>query len=1081
MKTSLLKSKSLTLFKELVEKKSSFLLEKLPTSLKAFLLSTVQETLQKPLLIISGGAKKEDWFSNLSFFLQEAPLELPAWETLPSEALSPSFDVMGKRLLTLHHMKNQKTPCVIAPLPSFLQKLPPVKTLREKELLWKIKDEIPFDYIPSFLEGLHYKRVKVVSDKGEFALRGGIVDIFPPTSFSPFRVEFFSDEIASIRTFDTGSQISQKKVDSFFFTVANEKKAGEEGELTDLFSYFKETPVVVLDGLLSLEDTYTSFSSLPGFKTRFFSPFPALLEKISSTKILFCEEPLNTLFSYKTLKKEPFFQEISLEFFSQEFLLKQFFFLASSLSSFFLSEDKPLLEALRSPSCPKVDLTFVVDSQEKKKRVEEKIKEKDFSFEIGSITEGFIFTDALIGYVAESDITGTKKLRREKWRNLSSAPNANFHELIPGDFVVHFHSGVGKYLGCEKQTNHLGKETEFLVIQYAESGKLYVPLSQSYLVSKYIGASEDPPSLHVLGTKKWQQTKAKAEGQIVGYASDLLQLYAQRQVAERDPILEDSEEMSLFEESFPYEETEDQKKAIYEIKQDFQKKTPMDRLILGDVGYGKTEVSMRASFKMVVDGKRQVAVLVPTTVLAMQHFDSFCERMKEFAVSIEVLSRTNTAKKNKEILQKLEKGHVDIIIGTHRLLSKDVSFKNLGLVIIDEEQRFGVKAKEHLKKLKKGIDCLTLSATPIPRTLYMSLIEIRSMSPINTPPHDRLPVQTILAENEESLVQTALLREFAREGQAFFIHNRVESIYHRAEVIQKIVPQAKIAIVHGQMDPDAVEKTFHQFKEGKIDILFATSIVENGVDVPNANTIFIDNAHCFGLADLYQLRGRVGRWNRTAYAYFLTPKQIAEPARKRLSVFLETGGYGGGMKIAMRDLQIRGAGDLLGTEQSGEVAAVGFHLYCKLLKRAISSIEKNTPSPFIETLIDFPFPAKIPEEYIDDVGLRMEIYHRFGEASSEKEMDLILSELQDRFGIPPKEVIWLYHMSRIRLFAHTHQFTKVKFTLEAFFVTKIQGEIEKFLYPKTEDPDLLERFFKEAIHRHFSNTRNVRTPALDQK
>ncbi len=1060
-----------------METKSSFLIEKQNTSAKAFLLSIAQQALQKPLLIITGGVRKEDWFSDLSFFLQKKPLELPAWEALPGETLSPSFDVMGKRLSTLLQMREEKAPCVITAVPSFVQKLFSPKKLEKAVHIWKVKDEVPFDLISSFLEGLGYKKVKLVSDKAEFALRGGIVDIFPPTSLSPYRVEFFSDEIKSIRTFDVGSQISQKKEDSLLFTLADEKKAlQEEPALCDLFSYFKEPPLLVLDNLLSLEDTYTSFSSLIHQQSRFFTPLQKLLEKASSfPKVLFCKEPLNTLFTYKTLKKEPLFHEISLEFFSHTFEVRQFFPSLVSISSFFLSEKENLLEALASPSCPKVDLTFVLDSEEKRRRLEQSLKEKKIplsSFAKGYLPEGFIISDALTGFVTEADLTGSKKIRREKWRNLSSAPPSQFHELVPGDYVVHFHSGVGKYLGCEKEVNHQGSATEFLVLQYAEGSKLYVPLSQSYLVSKYVGTSEQTPSLHTLGTKKWQQIKRKAEKQIVGYASDLLQLYAKRQIAEREPILEDSQEMFSFEEAFSYEETEDQKKAIQEIKDDFRKTVPMDRLILGDVGYGKTEIAMRASFKMVVDGRKQVAVLVPTTVLAMQHFDSFQERMKDFPLCIEVLSRANTPKKNKEILTKVAEGHVDIIIGTHRLLSKDVSFKNLGLVVVDEEQRFGVKAKEHLKKVKEGIDSLTLSATPIPRTLYMSLIQIRGLSPINTPPQDRLPVQTILAENEESLIQTALLREFSREGQVFFIHNRVESIYHRAEVIQKMVPQARIAIVHGQMDPDAVENTFHKFKEGTLDVLFATSIVENGVDVPNANTIFVDNAHCFGLADLYQLRGRVGRWNRTAYAYFLTPKQVAEPARKRLSVFLETGGYGGGLKIAMRDLEIRGAGDLLGTEQSGQVAAIGFHLYCKLLKRAIASIEKKSPSPFMETLIDFPFPAKIPEEYIDDVGLRMEIYHRFGEASSYQEMESILQELKDRFGSPPKPVVWLYHMSRIRLFAYYNQFTKVQFTPGVFFVTKIKQEPVKFLYPKTEDPDFLEKFFLEALSRHYGGLKN---------
>jgi transcription-repair coupling factor (superfamily II helicase) len=537
--------------------------------------------------------------------------------------------------------------------------------------------------------------------------------------------------------------------------------------------------------------------------------------------------------------------------------------------------------------------------------------------------------------------------------------------------------------------------------------------------------------------------------------------------------------MLQFERDFPYTETQDQILAIDAIKEDMTSEKAMDRLICGDVGYGKTEVAMRAAFKAVADGQRQVAVLVPTTVLAVQHFENFSQRMNGFPIRLGVVSRFHTAKEVRETLEKAKTGAIDILIGTHRLLSEDVHFKNLGLIIIDEEQRFGVKAKEHLKKFKTNSDCLTLSATPIPRTLYMSLVHARDMSVINTPPQDRLPIKTIIAETDFEVIQNALLREFARGGQAYYIHNRVESIYTRAEQIHKLVPNAKIGIVHGQMDPDAVDEVFHKFRQGELDLLFATTIIENGIDISNANTILIDRADTYGLADLYQLRGRVGRWNRAAYAYFLIPKnaRLPEPARKRLSALVEAGGYGGGMKIAMRDLEIRGAGDILGIQQSGQVSAVGFHLYCKMLKRAIDALKKQVPISFNETKMEFNFDARLPEDYINAVSLRMEIYHRLGDAATHKELDDLLAELTDRFGTPPPPVIWLYHLSRIRTFAAANHFSLLKFSNLSFLAEQQLGKQlnkQTILLPKkVQTPKELEIYVIQELKKYFPCERSV--------
>ncbi len=593
------------------------------------------------------------------------------------------------------------------------------------------------------------------------------------------------------------------------------------------------------------------------------------------------------------------------------------------------------------------------------------------------------------------------------------------------------------------------------------------------MVSRYIGAKEEPPHLSQLGSKRWGALVGKAQAQIVGYANDLLQLYAKRVVAGGFKYPPDSDMMRQFETEFPYTETEDQLLAIQAIKEDMMTSKSMDRLVCGDVGYGKTEVAMRSAFKTVVDGAKQAIVLVPTTVLAMQHFDTFSERMANFPVKIGVASRFRTAKEVKETLHKTANGEIDILIGTHRLLSQDVKWKDLGLVIIDEEQRFGVRAKEHLKKMKIGIDCLTFSATPIPRTLYMSLVHARDMSVINTPPQDRLPIKSIIAENEPELIQNAIVRELARGGQAFFIHNRVETIYEKANDIQRLVPAARVGVVHGQMDADEIDTIFHRFKMGEIDLLFATTIIENGIDIPNANTILIDRADTYGLADLYQLRGRVGRWNRAAYAYFLIPKhaRLSELSRKRLHSIIEAGGYGGGMKIAMRDLEIRGAGDILGVQQSGQVSLIGFHLYCKLLKRAIDALKKERPITFNEVKMEFPFDARLPETYINEFSLRMELYHRLGEAESFAEIDELLAEMQDRFGPAPLTVLWLYHLSRIRAFAAANHFTLLKFNHVTFFAEQQKGKLidkKTILLPKKiQTPESLESHVLEALKSNF--------------
>lgn len=1029
-------------------KDGSFLLERSFQAPLALIAALIQKKQKRPVVIITANQREDNLFQNLSFFT--TPIELPAWETFPSEEIPPSADILGKRFEALRVLSQEKAPLVLTTLAAFNQKIIPKEELKKHLETWKTGDQIPFDLCPDLLRELSYERVPLVTDKGQFAIRGGIIDVFPVAAKEPYRIEFFDDEIETIRTFDPIGQKTTGKAAELFLSSANElallKKAPH---LVHLCDYFEEPPLLIWEDLLTLEDALVSLKKMPGFQSVFFEELIPFFQKHRNVTHLFCcEDSIDRLSENASLGSK----EVSFEIFDHSFL-------ATRLQNPFRRID--LFEEIQDPN---LSFHFIHSTEKEKGLFAEKLPlPKNTSFEEGYLSEGFAIGPHL--FVPISEITHQKKTRRQEWRSVSHTPPSDFHELTPGDLVVHFHSGISRYLGMEEQANHLGKKTEFLVLEYADKAKLFVPLSQSYLLSRYVGSESEVPSLSQLGSKKWQKTRLQAQSQIVGYAQDLLQLYAKREAFGGFQYAEDSDLMQQFEESFPYPITKDQALAIEAIKKDMLSEKVMERLICGDVGYGKTEVAMRAAFKAVVDGGKQVALLVPTTLLAMQHYETFSERMKNFPVKVGLISRFQKPKEIRIVLEEVEEGRLDILIGTHRLLSKDLTFQNLGLIIIDEEQRFGVRAKEKLKNLSVSSDYLALSATPIPRTLYLSLVEAKNMSVINTPPQDRLPIKTVIAKSEDALIQNACLREFARGGQVFFIHNRVETIYEKAKKIHQLIPEARIAVVHGQLDATEIDTIFHRFKNQEIDCLFATTILESGIDVPNANTILIDRADTYGLSDLYQLKGRVGRWNRTAYAYFLIPHhELSEVARKRLHALVEAGAYGGGMKVAMRDLEIRGAGDFLGTHQSGHISSIGFHLYCKLLKKAIAALKKNTAISFLETKIEGSFDARLPSSYIPEVSLRLEIYHRLGEVTTFEEIEEVFEELKDRFGELPPEAIWLYHISRIRTFASEHQIQTIKLEKRTFSIEK--GTLKKsalLAEPIRQDPSFLEHYLLNQI------------------
>jgi transcription-repair coupling factor (superfamily II helicase) len=1041
-----LKSSRLKDFLNTLKNKQNILIEGLWDSPKALLASLALKYFKKNILFITSGREESKIFEDISYFTDHV-LDFPAWETLPSEDVAPSEDIVGLRLKTLKQLSDKKDPfIVIASLQACLQKVLPIDELKKGSFSLKQGQKASFKALNQKLLDLGYQKAPLVSDKGQFAVRGGIVDIFPISSIEPFRVEFFDDDIESIRAFDPASQRSKQKKESFDILPATEKAHN----MVTLLDYLGSDSLLFFDDLLALEDRDVTLKKLQSGSSSSFMELKAFLDLCKDMqKCFFSTQNIEQLSDISRYKEDA----IAFSIFNQEFYSHRFKHPFVEISHILCEENEELnphefFYRLSTFYNKAISLT-IISSQEGdertfKKRIEDDkiFLPQDTVYKRGYLSRGFVLKDCLQAILPLSQINQRHVIKRPKQRNVYHfEASSELIELQLGDLVVHFNHGIGKYLGIEKKPNHLGQITEFLLIEYAENSKLYVPIAQSYLLSKYVGTSETLPTLHDLNSNKWKHLRTKTEGAILGYAKDLLTLYAKRAHQKGICYPEDSHEFMAFESDFPYEETEDQKIAISNIKEDMMSSKCMDRLVCGDVGFGKTEVAMRAAFKAVVDGKKQVAVLVPTTVLAMQHYENFKDRMRNFAVKVGVLSRFCTAKEIKNTLKQVAEGQIDILIGTHRLVSKDVLFKNLGLIIIDEEQRFGVKVKEHLKALATQIDCLTLSATPIPRTLYMSLVGARDMSVIATPPHDRLPIKTILTESSDQVLQTALLRELARDGQAFVIHNRVETIFEMQERIKKLVPEAKSLVVHGQMSTNEIEELFHAYKNGQADILISTTIVESGVDIPNANTILIDRADQFGLSELYQLRGRVGRWNKRAYCYFLVPKgkTLTEISRKRLSALVETTGFGGGMRVAMRDLEIRGAGDLLGTSQSGHVATVGFHLYCKLLKRTIHALQGKAPHIRIDTKIDFPFDAKIPDDYVKEPQLRLEFYQRLGECYSLEEVTSLFNEINDRFGRFPEPVQWLYHISRIKIIAQSKNITLLKLQKVSLYIEHKEG------------------------------------------
>jgi transcription-repair coupling factor (superfamily II helicase) len=940
-----------------------------------------------------------------------------------------------------------------------------------------------------------YRPEMVVEEPGTFSRRGGLVDVFPPNLSWPLRIELFGDEIDSLRAFDPTTQRSQQRLQEFVLAPATEAlprlspPAARRAAELDLSLCHPPARMEYQEDLVALEQG-ASFRGIEFYLPFFYSRSATLLDYLLEGGLLVIDDwdalsaaaaDLDTqarMLQADLVKAgelpEGFPQPYSpWEELEEALRAKGPLVLGgvgksartgpSAIATAFVHGEryggqlKRVLDGcqemrgrgqrvvLISRQAPRIaqlladqDVTAVPVEQ-----IAEAPAAQSLTLVHSTLAEGWTLVEtekksALLSLLTDAEVFGwARPVPRRARRPRPVAPEAFFADVAPGSYVVHVEHGIGMFQGLTKMA-FSGGDREYLLVEYAARDKLYVPVYQADRLSRYVGVGELTPDVNRLGTAEWERVKSKAKKAVEEIADDLLALYSARKVVEGHAFSADTLWQAELEASFPYVETDAQLHALDEIKADMEQARPMDRLVCGDVGYGKTEVALRAAFKAVMDGK-QVGILVPTTVLAQQHFQTFTERLKPFPVRVEMLSRFLTRTTQDRVVKDLASGGVDIVVGTHRLLSDDMAFKDLGLLIIDEEQRFGVVHKEKLKQLRQKVDVLTLTATPIPRTLHMSLTGVRDMSTIDTPPEERLPVRTHVGEYDDTLVRQAVLRELDRGGQVFFVHNRVMGIYQMAQRVRKLVPEAQVEVGHGQMAERDLEKVMLEYAAGNVDVLVCTSIIESGLDIPNANTLIVNRAERFGLAQLYQLKGRVGRGARRAYAYFLHPKltSLTETARQRLQTIAEATELGAGFRIAMRDMEIRGAGELLGSRQHGHIAAVGFDLYTRLLARSVQEARaqaeasgRSHPSspleseaealvqPLEQTVqINLPLDAYLPEHYVRDGTLRLQLYRRLAGMMSEDEIDDIQSELQDRFGQLPVEAQDLAYQLRLKLHA----------------------------------------------------------------
>jgi transcription-repair coupling factor (superfamily II helicase) len=1015
-------------------------------------------------------------------------VRLPAHDVLPFENLSPHPDVQEQRASALWKLATGAVSILIAPVESAALRLFDRDYYAGLAVTLRRGEEVDIEMLTTHLAGVGYTRMDLVEMPGHFTRRGGILDVYSPESDRPVRIEFFGDEIETIRKFDPETQRSQSFLDQAELLPLTETPVTEH-LLAAVHARLNKQRVVSEDfgdedsematemaaaGGVSVFPGWEFFASVAGAHKSLLTLLPKCM--------LFVEEPglvrnqierwwnkveqrhersaIGSLLTPEDIYLRPEILQASLDahpgldldqlgvidVLDQDLTLGEIE-LPTRPTLRFHGSIPALTEQMRNLMAADTRTILAAPHMGDVERLATVLREYQIPYRLGSrnphpgetvldegsylsgdlrvptivrtpIAAGVSFLDANIVLFGANDLSDEADVqaRPERKRSKTAAFVSDFRDLAVGDYVVHVEHGIAQYQGL-KEIVQDGLSLEFMILEFAEAARLYVPLTRLDLIQKYRSTDTGPaPVLNKLGSQQWTKTKARVKKAMQDMAGELLKLYAERKTAQGTAFSKDNEFQHEFEESFDFNETDDQLSAIRAIKYDMESTTPMDRLLCGDVGYGKTEVAMRAAFKAVQDGK-QVAVLTPTTVLSFQHFETFKKRFAQFPIKVEMISRFRTAKEQKAIVEQVETGKVDILIGTHRILSKDIKFQDLGLLVVDEEQRFGVRHKERLKQMRKEIDVLAMSATPIPRTLHMSLVGLRDMSVIETPPKDRMAIQTVVAKFDEKIIRSAVEVELERGGQVYFVHNRVESIYEIASRIQELVPAARVIVGHGQMAETELERVMLAFMHHEYDVLVATTIIENGLDIPLANTMLINRADRHGLSELYQLRGRVGRSNRRAYAYLLIPPdtELTEIARRRLAALKEFSDLGAGFKIAALDLELRGAGNMLGGEQSGHIEAVGFELYTSMLEAAVKEMKGESSDERPATALNLGIPLRIDESYVPEENQRLRLYKKIAGAATDQALSEVRAELEDRYGAPPDATVFLLEAAKIRL------------------------------------------------------------------
>ncbi|GAB2564062.1 transcription-repair coupling factor [Gracilibacillus alcaliphilus] len=1043
-----------------------------------------ESTNKKTLIVTHQLTQAQQLYDDIMEFAEHSHVYLyPVNELLASELAVSSPELLSQRIAALTQWLAHEEAILIAPVAALKRMLPPLSYWEQYQLTFEMGQILSIDQTLSRLVDMGYVRQDMADSPGEFSLRGGIIDIYPLTERQPLRIELFDDEIDSIRYYDAESQRSLEKLDKAVVLPATELLLKEqdlvaasqkiEAALSHSIKKIKnkadqQTLMETIRNDIDRLEQCERFEGMKKYVSFFYDNQYSLLDYLPEDGLIILDEMsrIQETASHLDTEEQEWFKDnlqrgkvvhdahLSFDWHTVWQNMKQ----TRIYMSVFLRHIPNTAPAnIVSISCRAMQqfhgqmnllqnemerwhkanysVIILAPDQNRIEKVQSVLDDYQMSATVsaampnlplehpvvttGSISGGFELPMHKLAIITEGELFKQQTTRKKRKQKISNAERIkSYQELKVGDYVVHQNHGIGRYIGIETlEINNLHKD--FMLIKYSGDDKLFVPIDQIDLVQKYVGSEGKEPKMYRLGGNDWKKVKSKVQSKVEDIADDLMKLYAEREAAKGYAFSHDNELQHDFEGSFPYQETDDQLRCVEEIKQDMEKERPMDRLLCGDVGYGKTEVAIRAAFKAIADGK-QVAILVPTTILAQQHYKTVMERFQDYPINIGLLSRFRTRKQQTETLKGLKTGAVDIVIGTHRLLSKDVVYKDLGLLIVDEEQRFGVKHKEKIKQLKTNVDVLTLTATPIPRTLHMSMLGVRDLSVIETPPENRFPIQTYVMEYNAPLVREAIERELARGGQVYFLYNRVDSIEKIAQDIQALVPDSRVAVAHGQMNETELESVMFSFLEGEADVLVSTTIIETGVDIPNVNTLIVYNADRMGLSQLYQLRGRVGRSNRVAYAYFTynQDKVLTEVSEKRLQAIKEFTELGSGFKIAMRDLSIRGAGNILGAQQHGFIDSVGFDMYSQMLKETVEAKKQGKTieevQPF-EVELDLKMDAYIPDDYIADEKQKIDMYKRFQSVYSQEDIHDLRDELIDRFGDYPEPVENLLHVSALKM------------------------------------------------------------------